>query len=99
MTLIEPWESIEQGEQFETELLREVSESHPLYGKEITAIARRFDCDDVLFQVAGGEKTYFVVVHLTWKMKVEAKGYPCCEFFESLKEFETKRMTHDHKMY
>lgn len=99
MTLIEPWEWIEQSEPLEKELLREVSHTHPLFGKEITAIARRVDCDDVLFQVVSEKKTYFVVVHLTWTMKVESEGYPRCEFFESLQEFETKRMFPDHQIY
>lgn len=99
MSFLEPWEKVERSEQFEAELVREMAASYPLWGKKIKAIAKRRDCDDVLFKVDKGERTSFVVVHLTWSRQVEPVGYPRCEFFESFQEFETNRMVHDNQMY
>lgn len=55
---IEPWDFIEEygpnnKAAMEEEARKEISPEHPLYGKSLTAIARRADCDDVLFEIDG----------------------------------------------
>jgi hypothetical protein len=47
------------------ELNRELSAGHPLFGLPVKTLARRQDCDDVLFAVEDGTGRV-AVVHLTW---------------------------------
>ena len=47
------------------ELLREVGVGHPLHGLPVRTLARRQDCDDVLFAIEDGTERV-AVVHLTW---------------------------------
>jgi hypothetical protein len=47
----------------ERELQRELSAGHPLAGLAPSAVARRDDRDDVLFDLHDGR---YAVVHLTW---------------------------------
>lgn len=49
----------------ERELQREVAAGHPLFGLPVRTLARRRDCDDVLFAVEDGTGRV-AVVHLTW---------------------------------
>jgi hypothetical protein len=51
------------GARLEAELRRELFPSHVLHGRNFRAVARRFDCDDVAFDVSPGG---LCVVHLTW---------------------------------
>jgi hypothetical protein len=53
------------------ELQKEIAPGHSLFGKTVSAVAWRRDCDDVLYEVAGEPKE-FAVVHLTWKGSREA---------------------------
>jgi hypothetical protein len=50
---------------FAKELHDEVSESHVLFGIKTRSVARRQDCDDVLFELLDGSGR-FAVVHLTY---------------------------------
>lgn len=81
------WESIENSkEYFKRELIKEVSENHILYGVEVKEIARREDCDDVLFLLLDGSNRY-AVVHLTWSGKREdSKNYPKTRLYDNLEE-------------
>jgi hypothetical protein len=45
----------EEARRFEDELREELSKGHALRGKAVRAVARRQDCDDVLFKVDGEE--------------------------------------------
>jgi len=50
------------------ELQREICNEHILHGKEVYAIARREDRDDVLFSVKDEENPLYSV-HLTWSQE------------------------------
>jgi hypothetical protein len=50
---------------FEAELRRELPRSHELFGRDLRAVARNLNHDDVLFQDAAGAGGVFAV-HLTW---------------------------------
>jgi hypothetical protein len=53
---LEPWDSLcVDPSCFEKELYKEVGAQHILYGKKVTALGRRYDCDEVLFQVSDSE--------------------------------------------
>jgi hypothetical protein len=61
-----PWVEVVNAAALEEELRREVAAGHLLFGLPVTAVARRRDCDDVLFKVLDGTNRY-AVVHLTWR--------------------------------
>ena len=66
----------------EHKLSRAVCAGHLLAGRAARARARRVDCDDVVFEVAG---TGLCLVHVTWKVETDA-GWPRVE---SLNEMPT----------
>jgi hypothetical protein len=63
-----PWQVVADGTAFEMELQRELIRGHPLYGVQAVAVARRLDCDDVLFRLDHPSYT-LAVVHLTWRTR------------------------------
>jgi hypothetical protein len=68
---LSPWTPIERPEERETsqaELDSELSASHPLFGLSVVALARRYDQDDVLFELSDSR---VAEVHLTWSSKPE----------------------------
>jgi hypothetical protein len=67
------WELIDPDASgpFEDEYAIEIAKGHPLYGVPVKAIARRKDCDDVLFRLLRHLCEY-TVVHLTWSGKEES---------------------------
>jgi len=89
-----PWEA--SGPGLEAELAREVGPHHVLYGCSAVSVARRADCDEVLFVLSNGPSK-LAVVHLTWSGKREQDAtYPQVELYSSLEEFLGKRMEPDH---
>jgi hypothetical protein len=100
MEFVEPWFSIEKlgatmADSMVAELKRELSEKHWLHNQPVTAIARRLDCDDVLFRL-GAQNEKLAVVHLTWSGKPEANlNFPRMEIFASFVDFATNRMQND----
>ena len=60
--LPEPWYWTEEN--LTRQLRKEISFFHVLFFKKATTIARREDCDDVLFQLRHNK---YAVVHLTWQ--------------------------------
>lgn len=76
------WRNLDEREasQLGRELLRELVDGHPLRGRLARAVARRDDCDDVAFDIAGGG---LCVVHLTWAQEADAR-WPRFEFVRSL---------------
>ena len=70
---LDPWTEVEAKGFFEEELARELSNTHPLFGKTVKAIARRIDNDDVLFEIG---KEEMAVVHLTYSGNKEDSIYP-----------------------
>jgi hypothetical protein len=92
--LLEPWQQVtaEQAWRFESEVRRELSSGHILSGKALRAVARRQDCDDVLFEIDGGG---CAVVHLSWSSETNSK-WPTTETYASLADWTLRRMKPDH---
>ena len=62
---LEPWQRFEaSGDAFVRELQKEVPAQHVLHGLQVIAVARRIDCDEVLFATSDPTKP-LAVVHLT----------------------------------
>jgi hypothetical protein len=62
----------------ELELVREVSQGHPLYGKKTTAIGGLRNCpNDFLYSLDDGPYAW---VHLTWRREHDAR-FPRCELY------------------
>ncbi|MDZ4821087.1 MAG: hypothetical protein SGJ20_19135 [Planctomycetota bacterium] len=82
-----PWHQVnDDGPHLEQELSRELSERHLLFGLKAKAIARRQDCDDVLFEISGASFRY-AAVHLTWSGMAEAEpSWPYTKTFETLED-------------
>ena len=97
---LEPWDSLcTESNSFEQELYFEVGERHVLHGKKVTAIGRRYDCDDYLFQVHDSEFNY-AVVHLTYsRMKEQDAGFPRTKLFKDLNDWINNCMIPDHSEY
>ena len=94
LALTEPWERCAGG--LEIELKKEVSLSHVLYGVEAVSIARRTDCDDVLFFLPAHRKP-LAVVHLTWSGKKDWHAdYPSTIFYSSLEDWVENCLKPDH---
>ena len=66
----------------EIELRRELKPGHPLYGLSVEAIGRRYDQDDVLFELLD-DSGRVAEVHLTWAGESEKPPYPCTALFDS----------------
>lgn len=97
---MEPWVKVGQfADNLVKELQREVVNGHPLWGKDVRAIAQRTDSDDVLFQLEGDEAS-FAVVHLTWSGEPENDTqYPDVRLFTSLDHWMREGMLPDHQEF
>jgi hypothetical protein len=93
--LLVPWEKCSAG--LETELSREISKTHILYGVEAISIARRIDNDDVLFFLPKNKKP-FAVVHLTYSYE-NSTYFPSTRLFSSLNEWIEECMKVDNEEY
>lgn len=94
---LHPWRAITQGEApaFEAELGREIGPGHALEGVHAMAIARRDDCDDVLYALFGHARS-LAVVHLTWSgQKETTPALPSVELFESWEAWAERGMRVD----
>lgn len=93
-----PWVQIKDLNGYlEEELKRELHEQHILFGKTVKEIARRQDCDDVLFKLDNEE---YAVVHLTFSGKKEnSKDYPDTQIFKHWTEVYEKVIIEDSKEY
>lgn len=82
-----PWEPVRQfAGNLVDELYRELHPGHVLWGCCANAIARRTDCDDVLFSIHG-EPVRFAQVHQTWSGGEECEGFPDTVVFDSFEEW------------
>lgn len=97
---LEPWGSVNSDpDYFEKELYNEVGKNHILYGKKVSAIGRRYDCDDILFQVFDS-KFIYVVVHLTFTRKTEDSiQYPKTTTYKDLNSWINECMIPVHSEY
>jgi hypothetical protein len=71
------------------------SEGDVLTGFEISALCKDQRNDDVLFVTGKGFEKLFTVVHLTWSGRVESKGYPLTEMYDTFDDFRQSRMYAD----
>ncbi len=87
----EGWEQVPPNTQqaLEAELRREISSGHPLYAANFQAIARRGDCDDVMFALDGSSTV--AVVHLSYGMETGA-DWPHTQLYGSLGEWSKSEM-------
>ena len=66
---------------FAQELYKELGKEHILYDIQVKELARREECDDVLFLLLDGSERY-AVVHLTWSGKKEKNPlYPLTRLY------------------
>lgn len=98
MNYLEPWEAItEHGESLIQELARETTYGHVLHAVKTQALARRIDCDDVLFSVLDSSNRV-AVVHLTWKPET-TPDWPAVELFDSISEWKQVCMIPEHEAW
>ena len=91
---LEPWHSTSAG--LESELEKEISPAHPLFGRKVISVGRRGDRDDVLFFLPDNPFP-LAVVHLTWTGKKETNPeWPHTTFYPSLNDWIERRMKPDH---
>jgi hypothetical protein len=93
---MQPWEPVrDDGHNLDQELRKEIVSGHPLYARLVRAVARRTDCNDVLFETDSAEYRYSVV-HLTWTGELEQNPiYPYTQFYPAWEEWVESRMKPD----
>ena len=102
--VIKPWHSLADespayARGLIAELKRELAPTHPLFNQTVAAIARRYDCDDVLFYW-GESPGRYAVVHLTWTGKQERwPSWPETNLYDSFDAFVDQRMKVDADEY
>lgn len=90
--LLPPWWSVSNYDAqfkmtFNSQLRKEVSKDHPLYGLE-TQIFARGCVDDCLYEIKGSRAV--AQVHLTWKKSTEIYPYPLTTIYQDLNEWYEK---------
>jgi hypothetical protein len=100
MEFLEPWLAVtSEALPLQRELSAELGPRHPLRGRDMRAVARRQDCDDVLF-VTGDEPPVVAVVRLTYGNRPELDPrWPGTTFFESMQDWVERRMRADHENF
>ncbi|WP_373413901.1 hypothetical protein [Ensifer aridi] len=100
MKWLEPWEPVRNFMDeayllaWELELALETGPGHPLYQTKAKLIARRFDCDDALYQLEDGR---VAMVHLTWIHAQERDPHwPETRIYGSLQAWEQEGLAADH---
>jgi hypothetical protein len=89
---LKPWVAVanELRDALEAELHRELRPGHVLFGKKVTAMAKREDQDDALFALSDGR---VAEVHLTWRGKPEmGPSWPTTTMYQSIERWETESM-------
>jgi hypothetical protein len=97
---LEPWYSVADDPAHvagtQSELGRELSAGHPLYGLAVRTLAQRQDCDDVLFAVEDGTGRV-AVVHLTWTHNPpEQPPWPHTSLYPNFEAWVAEGMRRDH---
>lgn len=93
MKFLEPWYSVEDAAPLNRELARELPVGHCLYQVRVNAVARRQDCDDVLFSLEDGSGRV-AVVHLTYAVESDPV-WPLTRVFPDMSSFSEERMVSD----
>ncbi len=98
MNYLEPWEKYHESDSYLVkELRREVCNKHILFSVDAQAIARRCDCDDVLFKLSNFTHQY-AVVHLTYSRESDST-FPITELYVDLEDWIKNRMIPDNQDY
>ena len=94
---LEPWNEIAEAQVdfFQTELLKEISSSHSLFGLQMRPIGRSLAADDILVQVNNSK---YAVVHLTWAGKGD-RTWPKVIYYDSWIDFVNGQMIPDNLAY
>ena len=97
---LEPWQRLEgSSEGFVGELQKEISPQHVLHGLTVVAVARRIDCDDVLFATVD-PAMLLAVVHLTWAGRMESdRRWPHTTGYKSWEDWSQRCLLPDHQEY
>src|SRR5436190_12774395 len=91
---LEPWHPTSSG--LESELEKEVSSAHPLFGRKAISVGHRGDRDDALFFLPDNQFP-LAVVHLTWTGRREKKPeWPHTTFYASVEDWVERGMKPDH---
>ena len=90
-----PWHSIspDYAAKAQTEIHREMCAGHILFGRSVTAIGYRQDCDDVPFYL-GESAPSFAVVHLTYNRETRPE-FPSTMLFDTLAAWVEQSMIPD----
>ena len=75
----------EEVKKFTDELVFEICDTHELFGKNLTALARRWRRDDFLFASLDAPDGAYVV-HLTWRKETDPY-WPAVLSFKSVADF------------
>ena len=94
-----PWNNVwrpirdaDVAARLEQELCRELVAGHLLHGVPVAAIARRSDCDDVLFLRDSSDRV--ALVHLTWKGDFERNlKWPQAVLYDCLDDWIERGMS------
>ena len=90
---LEPWFTTGNPE-FVGELRRELPPGHVLFGVSVSAVARRYDRDEVLFALDDGSGRV-AAVHLTYAREAQPT-WPSTRLFDSLEAWtESMKLEHD----
>jgi hypothetical protein len=97
---LKPWESLRgSGDNLVKELNRELNSEHVLHGMVVAALARRIDCDDVLFATANSELP-LAVVHLTWTgRRKRDPNWPQTTCYTGWPDWVERCLLPDHEQY
>jgi hypothetical protein len=98
-----PWHSVAENPVqvagMELELARELPSGHPLHGLPVRTLARRQDCDDVLFAIDDGTGRV-AVVHLTWTQSPPEKvPWPLTVLYSNFEAWRVEGMQADHEEF
>lgn len=101
MEWLQPWAPILDpitARAMETELTRELSIAHPLFGVPVSAIGLGWSGDDVLFRLLDGSGR-LAAAHLTWGIRSETPPFPFTTLFENEADWISRGMKSDHNEY
>lgn len=101
VTWLEPWTKTVGGadDSMAQELHREVGVEHVLHGAKVVTVARRIDCDDVLFASDDPAKP-LAVVHLTFAQHPEpAPRWPDTKIYQGWEDWRDRCMIPDNLNY
>lgn len=92
---IEDWRTVDSktSTKLILEINKELNQNHVIYNSILNVVAKKENCDTVLFEVFKDDKLFYAEVHLSWKSKTENDSEcPICNIYNSLKEWKINKM-------